>query len=272
MQPTTEAFVAYLKTDEGQRMLASAKEVFEKAVGKDAGGFNEFLLYDYVVEGRTIAERLTGEAPKVYTSFFEGLNVPGKTVLKDHFTKADLELEEETAFQEGILFLKLERVDGKYRMVSEPLLLETTYRQQVTKLFYDAIKADSFIGDPADFVRDHPLLMYGIYHVLTEAVETLSYDEQHMVYQSVYQIIDESAFARNKSCEPIIGLEDEDFDLFNLIDGDEVVAQVLQEQSRLEVEARTAELRERAKALMATCFGDSIRHLVDDLITLDDLL
>lgn len=272
MQPTTEAFVAYLKTDEGQRVLASAQEVFDQTVGKDARGFNDYLLYDFAVEGRTVFERLTGEAPQVYTSFFERLNVPDKTVVKDLFTKADLELEEGAALQEGILFLKLERVAGKYRLVSEPLTLETAYRPQVTKLFYDAIKEDSFIGDPADFVRDHPLLMYGIYHVLTEALETLSYDEQHMVYQSVYQITEESAFLRAKACEDIVSLEDEDFDLFNLIDGDEVVAQVLREQSRLEVEARTPELRERAKAMMETCFGDSIRHLVDDLITLDDLL
>ncbi len=272
MQPTTESFVAFLKTAEGREILEHARETFEGAVGKEALGFNEYLLYDHVEGGRTLHERLTGDRAQTYTSFFERLKVPGKTVLKDLFTKADLQLEEEIGLQEGILFLKLERVDGTYRLLSEPLSLESTYRQQVTKLFYDAIKEDSFIGDPADFVRDHPLLMYGIYHILTEAVETLSYDEQHMVYQSVYQILSEEAFSKGKDCETIVNLEDEDYDLFNLMAGEEVVAQVLRERARLEVEARTPELRELAKQMMTACFGESIRHLTDDLITLDDLL
>jgi len=250
-------------------------------------GFNEWLINDYLFNSKTklidiykekneIDTKLYNSYKKSIISFFIINKINNKYILKDVFDKRDYELGNDELLDEtAIVFARLYLFDGKYYFVDEFTLFDSTYKEKLLKGIMDKfINAREKIDylDISEFIEMNPILLYLFSNVIDDIVVMNEENENLEVYETNYSIVDREKVSLILGKEKSIVSIDNYDGIYEIYQDDELLGEIIDYKSKLEFNFSSEEMREKGKSIIENIFGDSIIHINDKIVTLDDLL
>lgn len=282
--------------EEGQKSLVEhATTVFMKGAESDMEmlGFNDWFVHDYRTDdGKGIADlykkahdvsedelKLLESISNSVYSAFERMPIKDKMVVKDLFTKADYQLSD--AFEAAsVMLMRVYSMNGSHVILDQPEFLTEEYKTLLVKGMLEKYNEYCRLFAPMQmdaFVKQHSLVLYRFLNIIdTTASEYALDDQDYVVHQSTYIIKNMVKAHENMKINEkfILSLDDEAGAVFKLVSGEheDVIAEIVLADDRLEIECTTAEALEYSKEVIEEILGDMVAHLRDEILNIDDLI
>lgn len=250
-------------------------------------GFNEWLINDYIFNSKTelidiykekneIDTKLYNSYKKSVISFFSINKINDKYILKDVFDKRDYELGNDELLDEtAIAFARLYPFDGKYYFVDELALFDAKYKEKLLKGIMDkftkAREKNDYL-DISEFVEINPVLLYLFSNIIDDVVIMNEENESFEVYEANYTIVSREKVSTILEKEESIVSVYSDDNIYEFYNDGELLGEIIDYKSKLEFNFLSDETRIIGKNIAENIFGDSIIHINDMIVTLDDLL
>ncbi|WP_026476269.1 hypothetical protein [Alkaliphilus transvaalensis] len=290
----TEKVITHIYRKHNEVQLKNLEAKFLKETEGLAQQFTDWLAYDYVAntEKRSYAEAYLedmegqleeGEIKYIknrinsYLGFYEVLKLKENSLqIKNLFTnelhslsKADLE--EEVNLHE-ILLIRITNGDLPQIVSSQitvlPYQFKTLLIGQVIEN-YDLIKERKPYLTFPQYFKENLLAVLGIVNRL------LSFKNQEgdvTLYQSLYAVKNYKAVKELFTQLNQVVEEDQGDGLYHLMDEDLLLAEMVLQKERLEVECNNKEDQKTAKEILADQLGEHLVHLKDEELSIDDLI
>lgn len=295
VQDMTDKVLFWALGDKNADLIEKATEVFLKGSSdrNDMMGFNDWLVHDYRDDqNRSLVSIYAAENPvseneravlfSIETSVFsafERMPIQDKVVFKDLFTKFDYALVDEVEGG-GVILARIYTFKGQNFILEAPEYLTEDYRGILIKGMLEKYNEYCRLFSPIQieaFVKGHSQILYRFLNIIdsTAAEHSLS-DHDYVVHQSTYIIKDRTAVQ-----DILLGsgqfqlmLEDSAGVVIKMIqnESDDVLAEIVVVDDRLEIECISEEALEFAKNAVEMLTLDEVTHLRDEIVSLDDLL
>ena len=264
---------------------------FSSEIHHNQQQFVEWVLYDYITEeGNSYADAyininrqsLTSEQTyfleeciSQYFGIYEVTKIKGKIgELKDVFTGVKTEIDislidEEIALYSlilGRISKTLDKLIGT-NIIVLPYHFKTILTGQIIENYQLAKSRDQYLTYEAFLKKNMPKVL-----AIVERLMTYRNEEGDVtVYQSSYAISDKQILKNLLSENPDIKYDKED-EIYHFMCGDEILAELVINSGILEIECNSQEDRKLVKNLMEEMFGETLHHLKDEELTIDDII
>jgi len=295
LQDAVDKLLFWAMDEKRSHIVTKASEVFLKGAESDVEmlGFNDWFVHDYrdknnksiaklyIEDKQPSADEikiLTAVETSVYGAF-DRMPIKDKMVLKDMFTKLDYQLENN--FEAGsVMLVRIYKIDGKHMILDLPEFLPQEYQSTLVKGMLEKYNEYCRLFSPIQmevFVKTHSQVLYRFLNIIDNTAAEFALDEEDfVVHQSTFvtKNMSEAHEILKNNKNFILALDDAAGAVFKLITGEhqDVVAEIVLADDRLEIECTSAESLEFSKDQIADVLSDYVTHLRDDVLNLDDLL
>ncbi len=249
-------------------------------------GFNDWVIHDYRFKGKyelidlykennIIDDDVYKSFKNSKISFFNVLKTENNFILKDLFDKTDfaignIELLDET----GIIFARIYPYNNQYYFVDEMTIFDGSFKEYLLKgIMSKFAEAKNLIGYLAidEFIKSNSILLYVFSNVIDDTIDTED-EEDYDIHEAIYAVkdrikVDEAL--RNSENIMILALEE---GIYQIVEDKLILGEIIDLKNKLEIDFRGVEALDEGKKLVDKIFGDSLVHLSDQIITIDDLL
>lgn len=279
--------------------LATAKAAYEKGVEGRAEGlfFTDYLIFDYKVNDVSLFEQAVqqqsypglDQSLRHRFSVFEVVQYPNSLGLKDIFTKADYKVVNGETLMVGDLMVGRLLISGSEAFLLEnALVFPNSYKEALVKGMMEKYNDFVISGQQRsldEFLIAQPEVLMKYIEILNE-VEEESFDaeDDFMVYQSIFLVGDPVALKHQIMQEPgfetsldesgfmVVKLYADESGDFTGEPEDLLIAEIVIDGNRVEIECLDEFRLNMAKEKMKQCFGDAIAHFKDEVVSMDDLI
>lgn len=284
----TEALLFFSMEPQFAQIIAKADKAYraEDDPQAHADQFENYLLYDYKVDGQSFAA-LFAAADRPYSDFFKAVNHyyfsgfevmrhDAHVFLKDVFTKRDFVLLNPEVL-EGESFL-VGRVFG----FADGYVLAPDfeiYAKETMEAFKRAIlerHATERQNEALEtFIERNALLMMRYLDVLETIMEAEQSDEEtYLVHQSTYlhQNTEKIKEALQASPDCELALDEPEDLIFRLMYEGDIIAEIVLMKNKAVLECVEETALSQSRKWFEALLGDLVVHFADEVLTLDDLL
>lgn len=279
--------------------LATAKAAYEKGVEGRAEGlfFTDYLVFDYKVNDVSLFEQAVqqqsypglDQSLRHRFSVFEVVQYPNSLGLKDIFTKTDYKVVNGETLMVGDLMVGRLLISGSEAFLLEnALVFPNSYKEALVKGMMEKYNDFVINGQQRsldEFLIAQPEVLMKYIEILNE-VEEESFDaeDDFMVYQSIFLVGDPVALKHQIMQEPgfetsldesgfmVVKLYADESGDFTGEPEDLLIAEIVIDGNRVEIECLDEFRLNMAKEKMKQCFGDAIAHFKDEVVSMDDLI
>ncbi len=288
-----EKVLYWLMKEQQKNLLEEAKKTFTYGLDDQDSvrGITDWILHDFRTKsGESILDiyqkrnSLQAEdAPllklledSVYGAF-KSMEVAGKQLVKDVFTKKDYYVVGE-GFQ-GLAVGRLYPDDQGQWMLSEDVeMLPEAYETMLVKGIMEKYNDYCRDFEPVDmehFMTHQSLVLYRFMAIIDQT-ESEEWEDasDYMLYQGIYvveKMLETADFIR-KEDQFVVSLEEAGAMVFRLMEGDQILAEIVLSENRLEIECNAENDLHRAKEKVEEIMGNRIIYLKDEVLHLDDIL
>jgi len=250
-------------------------------------GFNDWIIHDYRFEdkyelidlyrkNKNIDEDLYKSFKNSKVSFFTVVKTEKNFILKDMFDKTDyvignIELLDETV----IIFARLYPYGDKYYFVDEMTMFDGSYKEHLLKGIMSKFnESKSLTGylEIKEFIRNNSILLYIFCNVIDDIIDNEDEEETYDIHEAVYAVKDRimvDEVLRNSDKIAALVLEE---GIYQIFEDELILGEIVDLKNKLEIDFRGMKALEEGKELIDRIFGDSLVHISDQIITIDDLL
>lgn len=284
----TEDLLFFSMESRFARIIGQADQSYrgEETAEVHPGLFEDYLLYEYRHNGLTFADMYRREA-RAYSAFFEAvrqsyfcgfevIRYENHVFLKDIFTKRDFSLLNPEAV-EGVNFLvgRLIVFDGGHILSPNFESCPKESMEAFKRAILERHAHERPTEDLEDFLSKNALLMMRYLDILdTILEEAYSEAETLFVHQATYlhQSLEgiKAALDAASDCEQTLD-EPEDL-IYKLIDGGDILSEIVLMKNKVVLECITAEALIAAKGWFEALLGERIVHFADEVLSMEDLL
>lgn len=279
--------------------LATAKAAYEKGVEGRAEGlfFTDYLVFDYKVNDVSLFEQAVqqqsypglDQSLRHRFSVFEVVQYPNSLGLKDIFTKTDYKVVNGETLMVGDLMVgRLLILGSEAFLLENALVFPNSYKEALVKGMMEKYNDFVISGQQRsldEFLIAQPEVLMKYIEILNE-VEEESFDaeDDFMVYQSIFLVGDPVALKHQIMQEPgfetsldesgfmVVKLYADESGDFTGEPEDLLIAEIVIDGNRVEIECLDEFRLNMAKEKMKQCFGDAIAHFKDEVVSMDDLI
>ncbi|MCK5763364.1 MAG: hypothetical protein KAH05_04525 [Clostridiales bacterium] len=268
---------------------AYKKYVSDKQISEAHGdkGFNDWIIHDYrfqdkyelidlYKENSHVDENLYKSFRNSKISFFTVVKTENNFILKDLFDKTDyvignIELLDET----GIIFARIYPYNNNYYFVDEMTIFNGSFKEYLLKgIMSKFAEAKNSIGylEINEFIRNNSILLYIFSNIIDDTIGIESEEESYDIHEAVYAVKDRikvDEVLRNSEKIMILALEE---GIYQIVEDKLTLGEIVDLKNKLEIDFRGIDALNEGKELINKIFGDSLVHLSDKIITIDDLL
>ncbi|MEA3422367.1 MAG: hypothetical protein U9Q80_00925 [Bacillota bacterium] len=250
-------------------------------------GFNDWVIHDYRFNGKYelidlykknnhVDDNLYKSFKNSKISFFSVLKTEKSFILKDIFDKTDyvignIELLDET----GIIFSRIYPYNNNYYFVDEMTIFDGSFKEYLLKgIMSKFVEAKNLIGylEINEFISNNSMLLYVFSNIIDDTIGIESEEESYDIHEAVYVVKDRvkvDEVLKNSDKIGILALEE---GIYRIIEDKLILGEIVDLKNKLEFDFRGVEALNEGKELIDDVFGDSLVHLSDQIITIDDLL
>lgn len=274
-------------------LIEQARRQFVFALGGETdiieADFLEWLVWDFRHGGKTLINRYH-EALRVFfspeiiksaegskLSFVQWQPSTSRGFFKDILTNVDYPITAESDSLETadpyIALMRLFKTESGYMPVGEVKYYSVEMREAIRRGILEKYNAIYTAAPQSleEFVYGNPLVLYAYAQIIEKVSDDVDDDGDLKVYQATYKITDEGAFKRRLS-ELTTFEATEDSDVYVLELPEAIIAEVVIEDSRLDIEATDGDKLLLLKKYVEEVLVDCVAHLKDDVLTMEDLL
>lgn len=279
--------------------LAKAKSAYEKGIDGRAEGlfFTDYLLFDYKADDKSLFDQAAQEAryPGIDQtllhrfSVFEVVQYPNSLGLKDIFTKEDFKVVNgETLMVADLMVGRLLISGSEAFLLENALVFPNSYKEALIKGMMEKYNDFVISGKQRsldEFLKTQPEVLMKYIEILNEVEEeTFDSEDDFLVYQSIFLVGDPVALKHQIMKEPgfetsldesgfmVVKLYADEAGDFTGEPEDLLIAEIVIDGNRVEIECLDELRLNMAKEKMKQCFGDAIAHFKDEVVSMDDLI
>lgn len=277
--------------NKNKKSIQELEHEFSEAVEHNQQQFIDWIVYDYVTEEgfcpaqsyiRENSEGLTPEqldylqeCIKEYFGVYEIIKLKAKEAeVKDIFTGVKSKIDITDIYEDIALYsLLLGRISKKNNeiiggnVIVLPYHFKTILSGQIVEDYQSAKVKNQYLTYE-EYLKKH------IQKVLAIVERLVSYKNEEgdvTVYQSSYGIADKVKLEALLKGHKDLRYDGED-QVYRFFTGREIIAELLINNGKLEVECNSQEDRDMVKSLLEEVAGDILHHLKDENLTMDDIM
>lgn len=278
-----------------------AKESFEKILMEGNNSYNEknfisWLLWDYKLEdGNNFFKEyvevnhsiLTKEKCKIiealsntYLSIYEIIPDDQGAKLIDIFSKKEFAISEQPTDLNGILIGRIANYNNKNYILDEYLTLDKRFQSGIERSFYEKLqeyRQKNKFCQIEEFVKNSSILLYGFANIVEDiSKKQVENNLEYSVFQSNYVVLDFKGLydilTKNRDIE--LDYEEKGVHYFIMYEGEKkrILSEIVLFKDKLEIEATSKKDRINAQKVMEANAKDLIKHIGDEVLTMDDIL
>ncbi|WP_432409250.1 hypothetical protein [Wukongibacter sp. M2B1] len=283
--------------------VEKAKNFFTELLNKnnysyDEKNFVSWLLWNYKLEnGRTFfQEYIHTEGSKLsdkeyviieavsnaYLSIYESDILNGKRKLIDIFLKEEFLLEEnkETIDMNKLIIGRVISLNGKNYLLDDYLKLDKRFQGGIEKIFHEKYEMDRNRDKfyiVKKFLRDNPILLYSFANIVEDLTKKQIEDNNdYTVFQSTYVVINYKRLYDILLSSEQIDLDEKEDSILYFTMYDEGRSRILSEivlyKEKLEIECISEIDKVKAKKTLEKLSRNLIKHVKDEILTIEDIL
>lgn len=283
-----------------KKFVEAAKSKFLLDHDDDAAhGFTAWLIHDFINDGvkavdlykksistsmdkyikteETGYNYLDGISDSLY-SVFEIVKTKNNKVLKDIITRKDyLLLDTEDKYNDALIVGRI-YFDGEMVLLSDEYAIygesfKQVFRKGILEKYNDYIKVSGMI-DIESFVKENSTIFYKFVDIVEETDSAVNFDDEDFsVYQAVYGFKERLAVTnildRIENSTKEVYDEDECVYIIKL---NEISCELMVLREKLELECISREELEIFKDKIEAVLAETVVHIKDELLTMDQLL
>lgn len=283
--------------------VEKAKDIFTQVLNENKYSYDEknfvsWLLWDYSLEGeRTFFEeyihiegsKLTDEEYKIiqsisntYLSIYEIIILNGKKKLTDVFSKEEFILEEgkEILNMNELIIGRIASPDGQNYLLGDYLKLDKRFQSGIEKIFhekYEIDKSKESFYTVKKFLKNNPILLYSFANIIDDLTKKqLEDSNDYTVFQSTYVVVDYKKLHDILIDKEEIDLDYKEGNIVYLTMYDKgrnrILSEIVLYKEKLEVECISEMDKVKAKKVLEKLLCDLIKHVKDEVLTIEDIL
>ncbi|MCT4621171.1 MAG: hypothetical protein N4A62_17505 [Marinisporobacter sp.] len=295
-----ENVLKFLSKYEFQKHIEEAKVYFDTYVGEEITNdkmmidFNTWLIYDYKMkDGSTFIEKyyekkkeeLSEEEKefiqkkmKSFLSIYEIKESEG--VLEDIFTKKEVYvyLGKNTEIKcKDLIFGRIIEIEKRTMFVGNTIYIPELFKNSIERniLFkYEEYKGKNQYATWEEFLKGNSLLLQKHVDIIADVTNETENEDAYNVWQSIYLISDVKTIKEllQKHQGVQLDFEEEGSYYLKYFDQEELVAEMVLEKNRLELECNSENDRIKMKKIIESVLGDLGKHYKDEIIGLEDIV
>ena len=280
-----------------------AKDLYEKILKEsnyfyDEKNFVSWLLWDYKLENgnnffqeyiKIKGNKLTKEEIKIieeisntYLSIYENTLADGHRKLIDIFSKKEIIVKEEKEMRslKDLIIGRIVNYHGENYMLDDYLTLNQRFQNGIEKTFrekFEDYRNKNKFCTIEEFLKDNSILLYSFAHIIEDiSKKQMESDVEYNVFQSNYVVLDYKGIYDSLMKAPDIELDYEDRGILYFImykkDRERVLSEIVLLKNKLELECISSRDNEDAKRVIERLLNTLIKHVSDEILTMDDIL
>ncbi|WP_432664560.1 hypothetical protein R9X47_29025 [Wukongibacter baidiensis] len=264
----------------------------------DEKNFVSWLLWDYSLEnGRTFFQEyihikgseLTDEEniiieglSNTYLSIYESNILNGKKKLTDVFLKEEFLLEEskEVINMNELIIGRVISFNGQNYLLDDYLKLDKRFQGGIEKIFHEKHEMDrnrDKFYTVKKFLENNPILLYSFANIIDDLTrKQIEDNNDYTVYQSTYVVINYKRLYDILYNNGEIDLEDKEDNILYFTMYDEgrnrILCEIVLYKEKLEIECISEIDKTKAKRTLEKLSRDLIKHVKDEILTIEDIL
>ncbi|QXM06221.1 hypothetical protein [Crassaminicella indica] len=298
-----ENILKFLLDDEFRKDIEEAKAYFDRSIGEEGTNdkmmidFNSWLIYDYIMkDGNTFIEkyheRMKGQLSQKeseliqrkinsYLSIYEikELN-EDRGLLRDIFTKIDVFVNLEKFHKaqcKDLILGRMIEIKNRSKFVGNSIYIPAIFKNAIEKhilLKYEEYKGKNRYATWQEFLKKNSLLLQKYVDVITDVTKETDDKDEYNVLQSIYLIDDLKTIKEilQKHKEIQLDFEDDGSYYFKFFDKEGILAEIVLEKNRIELECNSEKDRIKVKKIIESILGDLAKHYKDEVVGLEDIL
>ncbi|MBF8982026.1 hypothetical protein IZY60_00600 [Lutibacter sp. B2] len=301
---TEEKILRFVFQDSIKNEMNVAKQLFYKEMDQlnisdvMMVDFNDWLIYDYkMADEKTFIQKFFDmknnelsdseklfikEKCQSYLSIYELKELQGDFgIFEDIFMKNEVRLKSsdfEQMKEHDLIFSRIISISEEYKAIGEityiPEMLKKTIERNVVVKYQENKEKYKFVSWK-DFLRENSFLLYKYVAIIGDLINReVEDEEEYDVWQSVYLIKDmnkiKDIFEKEKNI--LLEFKENKMSCFNLFEDEELLANIVVDDNRLEIECDSKEMRTEVKEKIEKKLGELIHHYKDETIKFEDLI
>lgn len=250
-------------------------------------GFNDWIIHDYIFEGQyhlidlyksnhEIDEKLAKAFAESRISYYTLVKTGNNLILKDLFDHSDYLLGNEVLLDEtAVHFTRLYPFSGKYYFLDELTTFDQSHRESLIRgIMTRFSEAKNTIGylEIGEFIKKNSFLLYIYSNIVDDLYVASDESESFDMYSSVYVISNRDDFERLMKSDFHIRALAKEHGIYQLYDGLGLLGEIVDLKDKVEFEFISLESLETGKKLIEEVFAETLVHVEDLVVKLDDLL
>ncbi|MCT4593354.1 MAG: hypothetical protein N4A57_03655 [Anaeromicrobium sp.] len=297
-----EKLFKFISEEKYKEHMEKSKKLFYEEISKNnvsdsfIMNFTDWILHNYKLDNKknfieeflenhkSLNEKEIGYLESKlnsYLSIYELVSLKEKVgTFKDIFTNEEISIniDEEEFKVRDLIFVRIMDLEGEKIPCSDTIYIPSMFKTVIEKnikTYYDEYKSKREFSDMVDFLRNHPMVLYKHVSIVEDVLEKeMEKSEDYDVWQSVYLFQDRKKLMDeiDKSEKFVIDFCDEEEVSYNLMEENEVLAKILIESNKLEVECNSQVMRDEVKKIIQSTLGKSVHHYKDEIVKFEDLI
>ncbi|PAB58956.1 hypothetical protein [Anaeromicrobium sediminis] len=297
-----EKLFKFISGEKYKEHMEKSKKLFYEEISKNnvsdsfIMNFTDWILHNYKLENKKnfIEEFLENDKSlndkeidylksklNSYLSIYELISLKDNVgTFKDIFTNEEISIriDDEEFKVRDLIFVRIMNLEGEKIICSDTIYIPSMFKTVIEKnikTYYDEYKSKREFSDMVDFLRNHPMVLYKHVSIVEDVLEKeMEKNEDYDVWQSVYLFQDGKKLMDeiDKSEKFVIDFCDEEEVSYNLMEENEVLAKILIEKNKLEVECNSQVMRDEVKKIIESTLGKLVHHYKDEIVKFEDLI
>lgn len=243
--------------------------------------FEEYIeIYGSVL--REEQSKILVAISNTYVSIYESILTNQKRKLKDIFTNKEFLIEEdkEKININEIIIGRIVSYNGLNYILDDHNTLDRRFQNGVEKIFHEKYEEYKNKGKSCtkhQFIQDNPILLYNFANIIEDlARNQIEYDVEYNVIQSTYAVLDNKKIhdCLSNSKEIEFDYKEKDVSCFIMYDQSKkrVLSEIILYKDKLELECNSETDKAKSKKILEQLTGGLIKHVNDQMLTIDDIL
>ncbi|SKC79781.1 hypothetical protein [Maledivibacter halophilus] len=289
--------------DDYSNEVSRAKNMFKTIIERNSYSYDEknftaWLLWDYKLENKNNFfeeyKRINGNKIiknqydmlesliNSYLSIYEFEFHKKDEKLIDIFSKKELNIKRsiKEINSNDLLLGRVVEFRGENFVLDDYLILDKAFRNSIEKSFYEKFKnykEKKGIYEIQEFVKENSLLLYSFADIIDDlAKKQVEDNNEYSVFQSNYAVLNHNfiyeALLENKNIELDYRENNSSYYIMYEEEKKKILGEIVLFKDKLEIECISQIDNDKAKEIIEKLANDSIKHISDEFITIDDLI
>ncbi|QEK12388.1 hypothetical protein FQB35_08365 [Crassaminicella thermophila] len=293
-----ENVLKFLLKHEFTKEIEEAKEYFYNNLEKAQImiDFNSWLIYDYKMkDGKSFIEKyynatknqLSDEEREwikkkieSFISLYEVKEIKeNKVKLKDIFTKTEfwVDMDCKEINKKDLILGRMIEFLNEYKFIGDSIYIPAIFKNTIERniiVQYEGYKEKNQYATLEKFLKNNSLLLQKYIAIIMDVTYETENEESYNVWQSTYLIKDlkniKETLLRYKEIK--LDIEEDGSYYFKLFSEGELLAEIVLENNKIELECTSEKDRIKAKKIIESILEDSVKYYKDEIVRLDDLV